>query len=275
MATWSKLIDNTITALIDQNGAGTIGESGIVKGRRLPRTSAINALTMLAKISPAIVAAIAKVSYKGQAHRSSIVDDDGTIDEDALILGGLETSISAKAYVAGYPDPNVPYRRSVAAVTAQGITALNTSPLYEPAVESFVLGGEQTDLLAACRESMRDWQAAVNAATALALATPGDLARLQTGPAVDAFWRAAIVLYSGVSSIAEEPVTDRLDVIKGALRDSTNVTTQFIAENAGEFAAAAADTLGKTAGTFADAFLSNAGITALIVAGVAVYLVIP
>lgn len=277
MATWGKLGSECLSALVAINGEGSIGVGGSVSGRRLPRTSAIDALTVLAKLSPGLVGAVSKISMDGRAWRVGVADGDGIARADTIAVLALRSDggLDAKAYVAGYAHPLVPYQRSKAAATAQGVVLLNTSPLYEPVLAAFALGGEDTALLSALRQSMHDWQRAVAAATALALAVPGDLSAMQTGPGVESFWRAVLPLTSGMDVIAEQPITDRFEVLKGALGAGTKASAEFVATNAGELAAYTAELAGETAGTFADAFFSNAGLTAMIVAGLAVYMVLP
>lgn len=243
-------------ALRNLRGEGRAGADGVT----MPLLHASDGISVLGQLSPGIVNAVSRFSTQMRTPivRSDAVDSDGTLVIDQTNIGSLQ-SISAKEYVAGIGYPGQPYMRAPTA----------GADLYEPAILHNAITGDENQLLSFVRQLMGDWQRAVDAAAVmLSLAATSD--DIADSGAVSVFLSSVRALCSDLDVLNENPPLTTADKIKGATLDALHTTEKF----AGEAAANIAQEAGTLAGNVAEGFFAKAGVTSLVVAGLAVYLFI-
>jgi hypothetical protein len=255
----------TISALVEKRGQGGDDTRGVA----MPLLMPLDTLALLGLLSGPISQAIhsfqntAVGELGDRVVLSSRLDDNGMIAGSVTALIAHMDGVKIADYVAGQPVLGVgpAWKRTI---TPFG-------PSYEPWMIESTFGGDETDLIMQVRALMTAWQAAVNAAVFAINAAGADIASrpMSTAHAAE-FLRGVRQCAVVLDILAENPPTSGSEKIKGAALAALNRTETFI----GETAANLATKVGELAGNVGSGFFSEAGITALIVAGIAVYLFI-
>jgi hypothetical protein len=252
LASWlSDWYPGVVTAMRGLRGDGATGTDGNV----MPLFQASDGIPVLGQISPGLVSAVRGYLKQDRVPRSDIVSADNIAD----ILSGIAdastdgtSSISVAEYVSGVGYPGAAWRRS----NSIG------GELYEP----FSVGFEY-DLLTFVRQAMSDWQRAVDSA-AIMLSNAVNASDIADQEASATFLSALRALCTDLDILRENPPMSTLDKLKGATRAAVDSVEDF----AGKSAAQASEEVGRLAGNVSSGFFSQAGITSLVVAGIAVYL---
>lgn len=236
-------------------------------GNRLPVTRALDTIAIMGQVSAPLVRAIEKFmtgenGLPSKAIAAKHVDSDGTfiLDSPLGAATAIRDGISIADYVAGYGAPNAAHLRSV-------------EP--EPDATRYTIWlvdglSNEDGLLGFCRQALADWQATVNASSAAIVANALNLETPMSKVDNAAFWGALRRLCTDLDVIAENPPERTLDKMKGALSDALDKSAEF----AGQSAAKLSQKAGEIAGNFGKGFFETAGVTSLVVAGIAVWLFI-
>jgi hypothetical protein len=255
---------NVVAAFRSLRGDSTVGSDGVT----MPLLVAADGIPLLSMVSDGLVSALRRLSKEnknpGTAARADLLDSDYLLDPATVIEGALSGKtdalyISLESYVAGIGQPGAAWMRS----TTIGGT------LYAPYLNDSFWGAEEYDLMSFARQAMVPWQGAADAAALMLsrAATAGDIA---DKGAVSALLANLRKLCSQLDILQENPPTSTFDKVKGAARNALTATEQF----AGKAAAQLAEEVGTLAGNVAHGFFEQAGITSLIVAGIAISLIV-
>ncbi len=280
MPTWREFTLRMRSALIEV--APPVGADA--SGRPLPAIATKHTLGVLAKYVGGISDGLSQVTEREEAAVSSLqMDADGVISGAFGGVLSLRTIPNAK-YIGGIADTFEPWRRlPLDRAIDQGGAPSPTIPLlragsFEPGLSKNVLKAEETALLAETRSLMRNWQQAVNAASA-SFATQRDLsARMSTNDLL-AFWSGIDRISSSLDAIQANPPLTGFEAVKQATRDAIVASGKVVEEAAkdgakiaGQVAAEAGDVAGEAAGKFLGGFFNQATILSVAVAGGAIYL---
>jgi hypothetical protein len=283
---WSDWCAKAIDAIREIRGGGPVDEFG----RELPNSPPSDAIAILGKISPALLAAVKALSFPaGMPQPSEFVDDDTgrtqILDFDVGLDGETvkpdgSSGITAEKYLAATARAGRAWDRApdlALAAWASGIeddARINADDLTVAASIDgkvrFYTPGTNADYKApnlhALRSAIGTYQRAlVASAHWLAGWAPG--ARLDTASS-SLFWSAMTSLCSYLDVLAESPPPSLGSQVKGAIKDSLDES----ATAAGELVADAADLVGRTGGKVASGFFNEASFTSLLVVGIGVFL---
>lgn len=239
---------------------GVLGKSST--GNDLPKLTGTDALCLIGIITGPLAKTIKLVSAQGVCWQADFVGTGGEITTWDM-ANGSAGSISAEAYLGNTtPDPSRPWRRKLMGATGPE----NVGHLFEPARPT------QLDLIGGVREAIIPWQELVDGVSdslqsrANSLIVPLSLA--QVNAHMSAFYRCAL----SISASADYPPQDERVLAKEAAKHALDVVAHDLGQAAADAGTAAGEVIGKTAGGFATGFFENAGLTALVVGGTAVYL---
>ncbi len=235
------------------------------QGNRLPITRALDTIAIMGQVSPPLVRAIEKFmagenGLPSKAINAENVDSDGTITADSPVAyaNAIRNGISIADYVAGYGDARSAHLRSTS--PDAGATRYTIWLVDSISMEDGLLGF--------CRQAMADWQAVVNASSAAIVANAMNVEGGMSSSDNATFWAALRRLCTDLDVIAENPPERTLDKMKGAISDALDKSAEF----AGQSAAKLSQKAGEIAGNFGKGFFETAGVTSLVVAGIAVWL---
>lgn len=253
--TW---ITNARTALCALRGDGPTG----VDGQPLPNLSPVDTISVVGQVAPGVRNAL--VNFHRQANQrdaATAAIASGQLDADGTPTNGLlvdlpGNTISATAYLAGFPQPGAEYRRGLTA----GAWALGQT--YEPWT------GSESQLLSFVDQCMTDWAKLCDASAAAILAHGADLTTPWQTEEAQAFWAALGAVCSDLDVLNENPPVDMGTAIVGALRYSLHQTEEFL----GKSVAQVSEEVGTAAGNVAKGFFDNAGLLSVAVAGIALFL---
>lgn len=265
---WSDTwIHDTRAALISIRGEGS---TSTTDAQLLPAISGLDTVSIIAQITPAVISACVRAlgtSTEKFAVDSGHISDDGGSGEGfkarAQQVFGVVTNflgitgakyISANDYLAGWPsDP--PYRRSPLSTT----TADTWEIYYD--------NGEPS-LLAFCRDTIREWQRMCNASAAGIMAGAANILGPMGVDEATEFWDAVQEICGSLDSLSENPPLSTYDKVAGAMRAALISTEQFV----GKSLADVSEEIGKTAANVTEGFFKEAGLLAVAVAGIALFL---
>lgn len=236
-------------------------------GNRLPITSGIASIGIIGALAPHVVRVLDDLQGQGSvptAIRGAVfadyVNPDGTIKDLSmwtLLFNDASVRMSHKDFLAGVPDPVNPWKRG----------HLWGGGFYTIWIPSEVFGTEETARLNFARQMIREWQRAVDASAAGIRQSPN--ANDSFPPEYNAaFWLAVRQLCSSMDVLDENPPQDYFDKVKASVNYSIDQTATW----AGKAAADVAGKVGEIAGNVAGGFFKEAGVTAIAVAGIALYL---
>lgn len=251
----------TITAMRSLRGDSSLGTDRVV----MPLLRASDGIAMLGQVSPNVVNAIISFerdqasAYGGKVGRSDLLDD-GVMERTMVNLATMAgTALPAAEYVAGYGIAlNAPYRRW---------PPKGGDYTWEPFIVDSAIGGNQEGLLTFVRQMMGDWQRAVDSAAAMISAVP-NVSNNADPQLVSTFLWHLRALCRDLDVLRENPPQTTAQRIKDAAINAVRDTEEF----AGQAAAQIAGAVGEGAGLVARGFFAEAGVTSLIVAGIAVWL---
>lgn len=240
--------------------------------------SGLDTIAVLGQMSPGVIGAIR--SFENQQHTDY---SDRVFASEALSSGGRPlfgpalasgTGTSVAEYVAGHGDWPTAWVRSIDKVTATdpGVFGINKAlgipdtHIETRTYEVWILNDED-QLFNYVRQMLNSWQRACDASAAALNSNP-DTAAVVASDQLVTFWTCVRTLASDLDVLQENPPVSYGDRLTQATKDALQKTEQF----AGEAAAALSEEVGKAAGNVAEGFFGQAGITALLVAGIAVYL---
>lgn len=271
----------TVAALIQRFGESAPDASG----NRLPITTATQTIAILGTLSPHVVRVLREYNERVTdgdgpfgAMPVGLVDSEGFLRSDPqefeigggggpFGLSGVKVTtvanqvISWEDYVAGYPDLNTrPSNRA-----PLGQLGFRTVWMPDVVFESFA----ETDILAQLRQMMADWQHAVDA-SADAIRSNVDVSASMGKTQNATFWAAIRRLCTTMDIVDENPPLAMFERVKQAVNSSIDQTAEWT----GKAAADLATKVGETAGNLGKGFFAEAGITAIVVAGIAVYMFI-
>lgn len=277
--TWITYVENAFTALVRTRG----GDSGTNGGRELPYMNAVDVMALLTQISPAIVRQVQIVNDHGDrvfntryanAEGRDITGEVAADDFNAGLgaLAGSATppvdhsldSITAAQYVAGAVDGSDP-----------AWIRFNVSPgaKYTP-VANATIEHDATVQLSALRNTMVDWQRAIDQATYMITFSFTGSTSIDDVKTLRSILQS---LAAGLDALGEAPPPTQSEIIAGALASAASKSedaVRAIAKGAGSVAAEVGDLAGSAAGAFAKGFFSQATLLTLAVAGVAVFLLV-
>ncbi len=244
--------------------------TGSTGGATLPAMFAIDTIAVLGQMSGAIVQAIESyqetqgappsamwIGTQGLDHRTGIFDGGSM----GAIIGSR--TISIPDYVAGYaPSKTQGHLRSPTSplgLRPDGATDLHTvwvpdGPSVEDGILSFIRG------------MLTNWQRVVDISAAIIRANALNLMTTIEPNSADVFWGCVARLAIDLDVLGENPPESTYDKVRKAARDALDKS----ADAAGRGAAILAENVGRTAGNVGKGFFEEAGVTSLIVAGVAV-----
>lgn len=258
VASWTN---NMIAALIQIRGEAARDPVG----HRLPMITPLDTIAVLGRFSPMLATAIGGLQDHHGAPRGAI--DVAHVDGDGLLIGGLAAAsavanrISITDYLSGYGVPGRAYERK---------KAPTASTRYTFYVGEFLPNVAETFLVVAHRQAVAEWQRGIDASVAALRNSPTDITRTIQPADNAAFWTAIRQLASSLDAIHANPPEDVFSRIKGATSDALDKTGHFV----GEAAATISNKVGEIAGQAAEGFFSKAGLTSMVVAGLAVYMVV-
>ncbi len=246
---------NAQAAIGGLRGLGATGSDGVA----MSLLTGTDTIGVLGQLSPAVVGAIKSFESKtaGDAFADRVVASDqlnidGSIDNIGA-LSDSSNSITVEAYVAGFGDAGSAYRRSVIPGTAT----------YE-----IFLASDEEDLFSLLRGAMESWQACCDASASAIESCGVDTSALVSTQSLATFWQCVRVLAGNLDQLNSNPPTSYADRIKESAIAALHKSETF----AGEAAAALSHEVGNAAGNVAHGFFDTAGMTSVIVAGIAVFL---
>lgn len=280
----------TVAAMIQRNGEAAPD----ALGNRLPITKAVETIAILGTLSPHIVRILEQFQQRMDAPKIGAMRETYVTAAGFMNLADAPAPISApgeiepmfggdivandrkwrdafnlvtwKEYLAGFPKPGKPYARTPVSRLGQGYWVP-----WMPAVR--VESWAETDLYTFLCQMVGEWQMAVDAGAA-GIRAQANANNPMSSANNAAFWSTIRRLTASMDVIDENPPRDFFDRVKGAVKQSVNDSLDKTAEFAGEAAAVLAEKTGEIAGKFTQGFFAEAGITAIVVAGLAIYLFI-
>jgi hypothetical protein len=265
---WSdKWLPDTRAALISIRGEGSTSSTD---AHLLPALSGLDTVSIIAQFTPAVIDACVRAlgtSKERFAVDTDHISDDGGSGEGfkarAQKVFGFVTNllgltgakyISAADYLGGWPT-DIAYKRSPLSTT----TADTWEIYYD--------NGEPA-LLSVCRQAVSEWQRMCNASAAGIMDGAANiLGPMGTDEATE-FWDSMEALCSTLDVLSENPPASTYDAVSGALRAALISTEQFV----GKTLADVSEEVGKTAANVTEGFFKEAGLLAVAVAGIALYL---
>jgi hypothetical protein len=258
-----------VGAMIQIRGEGPTARGAT--GERLPLLQALDTIAILAQLSAPLVGAIKSFHHKMfddedlkdhvMASRHYDSDSEFIGVPDVLAHLGVLDRIKTEDYVAGYGQPFAPYRRSK---TIGGKT-------YEPGLMGGVLDWRgDPGLLNGIREAMRAWESAVTQSAAMLDSYGANITMTVSTEYIQDFFAALRNLCSTLDAVNAVPPPD----IQKRVVEALKVATSKAGEVAGAGAAHIAETIGRTAGSAAEGFFATGNLTAIMVAGLAVFLMV-
>jgi hypothetical protein len=252
-----------IDAMRNLRGDGAAGSDRVT----MPLLNASDGIAILGQLSPALVSAITSFQYSqaksfgANVGRSDLLDD-GVLDNQPAALARMAESgalLSIADYVAGYGYAmDRPYLR---------FPPRGGDDRYEPFLVHSDVVSDQDGLLAFLRQTIGDWQRAVDAAAVMISSVP-NVTNTAHPQDVSTFLWCVRALCRDLDVLRENPPKSSGARIKEAVNSAVHDTEEF----AGKAAADIASQVGQGAGLVAKGFFSEAGVTSLIVAGIAVWL---
>jgi hypothetical protein len=253
-----------MAAMRSLRGDGQVGTDGI----RMPLLQASDGIAILGQISPAVVRVLKRQSenngkLSGLAMRSDLLTPSGILNLSELGIGDIADaatpsgSIPIVDYVAGWGASGSAYKRS----------PVVNGPTFEMFQARDGIVGNDTAIIGFQRTMMASWQRGVDAAAAALSLVPDVRNPMDVGVAI-AFFSAVRSLCADLDVLQDNPPPDRWEQIVGATRSAVDATEEF----AGKAAANIAQEIGHASGLVAKGFFAEAGITSLMVAGIAVWL---
>jgi hypothetical protein len=269
MAGWRDTwYPNAVDAMRSLRGTGGAGADG----SPLPLTQAIDTLAIIAQFPRPLAEAIRRFQRSAsdgfvfgpsdladRAINSSLVYPDGTtrpLSPADVLAGKLGDSITIDDYLAGFPDERAPWLRSPS----------SSDEFYSLWIPDSA--GAEVALLALHREAVRAWSAAVAVSTDMLIDYGANLQAEMAANRNARFWTAIRQLCTALDVIAANPPETNAQKIVGAVK----VALSRSGEVAGQGAAHIAEAIGNTAGSAAKGFLDTANMTAVVVAGIAIFL---
>lgn len=235
----------------------------------MPLLLASDGIPLLSQLAPGIISALKRLSREnktpGMVARADMLDSDYLLTSESVLSGAASSDsddpllLSIEAYVAGTGQPGAAWLRYVS----------RGGSVYAPYLNASFWDSEEHELMSFARQTMVPWQSAIDAAALMlsGAAMAGDVADSDASRVLlDSIRKVC----SQLDVIGENPPTSTWDKLKGAARAAITETEQF----AGKAAAQLAEEVGKAAGNVASGFFDQAGITSLIVAGIAVKIAI-
>jgi hypothetical protein len=284
--TWTAAYTDIRNRLVKERGIGGVGRTGA----SLPKMTGWDAMELVSWILGDAVSAIERAGY-GQA-RIVPASVEGPLlfilETQTNYVRGLKWwqedgwkghTISVQDWLTkGKRIPGVAHQRLIPA-------SILSAPFQGPAIDAASL-----DHLAAATGGVRyqvgdgtdaevtliagKWSALVQvtaAAIGRALIAPG---AEMTADELVAWWSAYYAAMVAIETVHETPRPSTWERIKGGLKFSAKTTLGFmeteVADAAGRVAAVAAGTVGKAAGSAAKGFFDEAGMTAMVVTGIAI-----
>lgn len=250
---WSDTwIHDTRAALIAMRGEGA---TSTTDAQTLPAMSGLDTVAIISQITPGVINACVRALGTS---REQFAIDTGHIAEDGGGSGGSflgEEYISAQDYFAGWPLTDTPYKRSPLSTTTA-----DTWEIY--------YGNGEAALLSVCRQAVNEWQRLCNASAAgIAAGAANILGPMGTAEATE-FWDAVGAITGTLDALNENPPVSTYDAVMGGLRAATTATEQFVGKSIADIS----EEVGKTAANVTEGFFREAGLLAVAVAGIALYL---
>lgn len=258
---FSSWTNNMIAALIQIRGEAAPSP----QGHRLPSITALDTIAILGRYAPALKRSIEGLQLHHDAPAGAIdvrsVNQDGTLDGGLLAASDVANRITLDKYLAGYGVQPLPYNRRTLGPSSGTQYTFYIGDL---------LGTGETALVSAHREAVREWQRAIDASSSAIIANASDMTRRIGTTDNVAFWSAIRGLAASLAAIAANPPEDVFSRVKEATSKALDDTAQFV----GKSAAQVAGKVGEIAGEAAQGFFAEAGLTAMLVASLAVYMVV-
>ncbi len=255
----------TIAALIKLRGEGAPDKAG----NRVPLLRASDLIPVLATVTDPLARAIItfQTSQSNQELGGAVMPVTALDGAGRLLKGAFgapaylgQTLITVRSYLAGKPDDETkPWQRSPS----------GNKPLYSVWVPNSILG-EELALLGFHRQAVADFQRCVDVSSDMIRDYGTNLDRELASWRVHDFCAALRALASDLDVIAESPPVQAMDAVIGGLKHAMDRSAEVI----GSGAAHIAEMAGNVAGHAAKGFLDTANMTALVVAGIAVYLLV-
>lgn len=258
---------NTRTALIAIRGEGP---RSAADAQMLPAISGLDTVAIVSQITPGLISACVRAlgtSKEKFAVDSSHISDDGGAGTGfaaraQAVFGFLPNLlgvsgpkyIDAAAYLGGWPS-DVAYKRSPLSTTS--------SDTYE-----IYYDNGEPDLLAFCREAVDEYQRLCNASAAGIIDNAANIIGPMGSDEANEFWNALQAICGTLDSLGENPPMSTYDKVAGAMRAALTSTEQFV----GKSIAQVSEEVGKAAGNVTAGFFEQAGLLAVAVAGIALYL---
>lgn len=293
---WLNAYTTARNGLLAKNGSsGVVGPSGAT----LPKMSPFEAMELVSWILDDVIAAIGKAGYghaklgKDEAERKKIeearrggipgglptwfaavpvVGLAGVVAAD-YALGGSSTSETITVsdwLVKGRHIPGAAHVRNVPlAVAYPNIQASGVEGFFGSGGIPFHVSNGDVEVAFLIGR----WQPLIQA-TAEAIAMYAFNPSLR-GDALKQWWAAYYAMMIAIEVVIAHPRPSTAERIRGGLKYAARTTLKFIEEDvadaAGRVIAVGAATVGKAAGSAASGFFDEAGATAYIVAGVAIF----
>jgi hypothetical protein len=257
-----------LAALISLRGEGGVA----LTGERLPLTSAIDTLAILAQFPGPLAQSIERFQASqaegfvaggapmaDRALSASWLNADGTMRDFGVheIMKGID-SVSLLEYLAGYPAFGAPWLRRPSTSTG----------FYSMWIPSD--GGSEVHILSLYRAAVKQWSVAVQSSTDMLTDYGADITASMANWRNQEFWGAIRKLCNEMDNINANPPLPNAQKITEAVK----VALDRAGDVAGQGAAHIAETVGRTAGSAAQGFLDTANITAVVVAGIAIFLMV-
>ncbi len=246
---------------------------------RTPKVRASDMIAVLGLYSRALPGTIAKRADMGCV-RSDFVTSDGLFQaRSGLVHITTLDAIGNEQYVfqTVAPSSAVAYKRTPSKLTDAQIEMARKAGIavksitFEPARTSSYFRNDQTEQMTFLRQTIYDYQRALDQIALAVTMYPGVLASQAIGKN---FWLGMRALTVDLEVMAENPPTGLLADIKGsfgAALEASEAATVELANKAGSAAAWVGNAAGKVAGAAASGFLDSANLATLVVAGIVGY----
>jgi hypothetical protein len=253
--------------LCDIRPAGPMGADA----QPLPALSPVNTIDIVGIIVPNVIFALENwafiqggTSFGGKfvAERSSFLEADGTATQGLTAAIPVASDfIDGKTYLAGYPNPSMAWIRSQTA----GGWAFGASQTFEVWESTSIVDHAQ---IVITRDMMAAYQRLLDASAAAILAAGADLSLPWQTDEAQGFWAALESLCASLDLMQVNPPVLSDITLGGVLSDSLHSASEWL----GKAAADVSHEVGAAAGNLVSGFFQEAGLLAVAVAGIAIYL---
>jgi len=254
-------------------------------GQAMPALSAVDTVALLGVVTPGLILAIENFSVKQNGKPAEIAIVESRALDDRGVMTNFFSDLKytdVKRYLSLGTDTeflgttsDAPWRRmdvlNQTLVTAGDEAAVSWQPYcINPVVDNLALE-QRLETLGRVRTAIAHWQAMVNASASAMTTNAADVTMKAPSDALEEFLSNLRMLCADLDGLSvNTPSADYGDAVTKAIGE----VSEFVGKAAAEIAEKAGDIAGKVAGNVLGGFLENAGLMAVLVVGIAIYVVV-